>query len=233
MKNYIIILLCLSLIHSKEKEQLFYTVYYNDINTGSAFLEFSEDETDSEFAKIKFNLKSKKIIDFIYKLREETSLIVNKIDYSIKEIKKKSKLGRSKRQFTALFNYDNKEGYINNKKINVKNFIYDPISIIYHLRNEKMVINKNFKYSIISKNKIKPIEMKVLGEETLIHNDKEYDCFVLGPKNLKKKESRLSTVDDIKIWVNKDSSQPPIVIEKKAKHGIIKMKLENIQIINE
>ena len=32
MKNYIIILLCLSLIHSKEKEQLFYTVYYNDIN---------------------------------------------------------------------------------------------------------------------------------------------------------------------------------------------------------
>ena len=86
MKNYIIILLCLSLIYSKEKEQLFYTVYYNDINTGSAFLEFSDDENNSDFAKIKFNLKSKKIIDFIYKLRETTSLIVNKIDYSIKEI---------------------------------------------------------------------------------------------------------------------------------------------------
>jgi len=231
MKNYIIILLCLSLIYSKE--QLFYTVYYNDINTGSAFLEFSDDEINSNFSKIKFSLKSKKIIDFIYKLREETSLIVNKIDYSIKEIKKKSKQGRKKRQFTALFNYENKEGYINNKKVNVKKFIYDPISIIYHLRNEKMFINKNFKYNIISKNKIKPIEMKVLGEETLIHNNKEYDCFILGPNNLKKKESRLSNVDDIKIWINKDGSQPPILIEKKAKHGIIKMKLENIQIINE
>jgi len=231
MKNYIIILLCLSLIYSKE--QLFYTVYYNDINTGSAFLEFSDDEINSNFSKIKFSLKSKKIIDFIYKLREETSLIVNKIDYSIKEIKKKSKQGRKKRQFTALFNYENKEGYINNKKVNVKKFIYDPISIIYHLRNEKMFINKNFKYNIISKNKIKPIEMKVLGEETLIHNNKEYDCFILGPNNLKKKESRLSNVDDIKIWINKDSSQPPLVIEKKAKYGIIKMKLENIQIINE
>ena len=96
-----------------------------------------------------------------------------------------------------------------------------------------MFINKNFKYNIISKNKIKPIEMKVLGEETLIHNNKEYDCFILGPNNLKKKESRLSNVDDIKIWINKDGSQPPILIEKKAKHGIIKMKLENIQIINE
>jgi len=233
MKNYIIILLCLSLIYSKEKEQLFYSVYYNDINTGSAFLEFSDDENNSDFAKIKFNLKSKKIIDFIYKLREETSLIVNKIDYSIKEIKKKSKQGRKKRQFTALFNYDNKEGYINNKKINVKKFIYDPISIIYHLRNEKIFINKNFNYNIISKNKIKAIEMKVLGEETLIHNDKKYDCFILGPNNLKKKESRLSNLDDIKIWINKDSSQPPLVIEKKAKYGIIKMKLESIQIINE
>ena len=32
------------------------------------------------------DLCEKKIIDFIYKLREETSLIVNKIDYSIREI---------------------------------------------------------------------------------------------------------------------------------------------------
>ena len=231
MKNCIVILLCLSFIYSKEK--LFYSVYYNNINTGSAFLELTEDDINSNFAKIKFKLQSKKIIDFIYKIREETSLIVNKIDYSIKEIKKKSKQGKYKRQFTALFNYDKKEGYINNKKINVKKTIYDPISIIYHLRNETMLINENFKYNIISKNKIKPIEMQVLGEETLMHNDKEYNCFILGPNNLKKKESRLSNLDDIKIWINKDSTKAPIIIEKKAKHGIIKMKLENIQIINE
>ena len=111
MKNAIIILLLVSLIFSKEKEQLFYTVYYNGINTGSAHLEFTNDEINSNFANIKFNLKSKKIIDFIYKLREETSLIIKKIDYSIKEIKKKSRQGRKKKQFTALFNYDKKESH--------------------------------------------------------------------------------------------------------------------------
>ena len=233
MKNAIIILLLVSLIFSKEKEQLFYTVYYNGINTGSAHLEFTNDEINSNFANIKFNLKSKKIIDFIYKLREETSLIINKIDYSIKEIKKKSRQGRKKKQFTALFNYDKNEGYINNKKINIKKTIYDPISIIYHLRNEKMFINQNFTYNIISKNKIRLIEMKVLGEETLIQNNKEYDCFILGPNSLDKKGSKLNNIDDIKIWINKDNSHLPIIIEKKAKHGIIKMELESIQIINE
>jgi len=233
MKNAIIILLFLSLIFSKEKEQLFYTVYYNGISTGSARLEFTKDEINSNFANIKFNLKSKKIIDFIYKLREETSLIINKIDYSIKEIKKKSRQGRKKKQFTALFNYDKKEGYINNKKIDIKKSIYDPISIIYHLRNEKMYINQNFTYNIISKNKIKLIEMKVLGEETLIQNNKEYDCFILGPNSLNKKESKLNNIDDIKIWINKENTHLPIIIEKKATHGIIKMELESIQIINE
>ena len=233
MKNAIIILLFLSLIFSKEKEQLFYTVYYNGINTGSARLEFTNDKINSNFANIKFNLKSKKIIDFVYKLREETSLIINKIDYSIKEIKKKSRQGRKKKQFTALFNYDEKEGYINNKKIDVKKSIYDPISIIYHLRNEKMYINQNFTYNIISKNKIKPIEMKVLDEETLIQNNKEYDCFILGPNSLNKKGARLNNIDDIKIWINKENTHLPIIIEKKAKYGIIKMELESVRIINE
>ena len=96
-----------------------------------------------------------------------------------------------------------------------------------------MFINKNFKYNIISKNKIKPIEMKVLDEETLIHNNKEHECFIIGPKDIMKKESRLSNIDDIKIWINKDNAQLPLIIEKKAKHGIITMKFESIQIINE
>ena len=233
MKNGIIILLLLSLIYSKEKEQIFYTVYYNGINTGSAFLEFTSDETNSTFANIKFNLKSKKIIDLVYKLREETSLIVNKIDYSIKEIKKKTRQGRKRKHLTASFNYADQEGYINNKKINIKKSIYDPISIIYHLRYEEIFINKIFTYNIISKNRIKPIEMKVLGEETLTQNNKEYDCFILGPTSLEKSGSKLNNVDDIKIWMNKDSKQLPIIIEKKAKYGVIKMKLEGIQIINE
>ena len=233
MKNSIIILLLLSLIYSKEKEQIFYTVYYNGINTGSAFLEFTNDKINSNFANIKFNLKSKKIIDFVYKLREETSLIVNKIDYSIKEIKKKTRQGRKRKHLTASFNYADQEGYINNKKIDIKKTVYDPISIIYHLRNEKIFINKNFTYNIISKNRIKPIEMKVLGEETLTQNNKEYDCFILGPTSLEKSRSRLNNVGDIKIWMNKDSKQLPVIIEKKAKYGIIKMELEGIQIINE
>ena len=233
MKNSIIILLLLSLIYSKEKEQIFYTVYYNGINTGSAFLEFTNDKINSNFANIKFNLKSKKIFDFVYKLREETSLIVNKIDYSIKEIKKKSRQGRKRKQLTASFNYADQEGYINNKKIDIKKSVYDPISIIYHLRNEKIFINKNFTYNIISKNRIKPIELRVLGEETLTQNNKEYDCFILWPTSLEKSGARLNNVDDIKIWMNKDSKQLPIIIEKKAKYGIIKMELEGIQIIDE
>ena len=234
MKNATILLLIISFSFSVEKEQLFYTVYYNNINTGNAFLELSHDDSNSNFSQIKFNLKSKKIIDFIYKLREETSLIVNKVDYSIKEIKKKSKQGRKKRQLAALFNYKSKEGYINNKKIDIKKPIYDPISIIYHLRNEKLFINKKFKYNLISKNKIKPIEMKVLGEETLVQNNKEYNCFILGPNNLDAKESKLTNIDDIKIWIDKDNTHyPPLIIEKKAKHGVIKMKLDGTQIINE
>ena len=231
MKFFFLLLILLSLALSNNKEQLFYSVYYNGVNAGSAFLEFNDIEDD--FANIKFDLKSKKIIDFVYKLREETSLIVDKIDYSIKEIRKKSRQGRKRKNFSALFNYNDNEGYINNKKIDIDKSIYDPISIIYHLRNEKINLDKNFTYNIISKNQIKPIEMKVLGEEQLIKNNKVYDCYILGPNNLDRKGSKLVNIDEIKIWFNKDSTQHPLVIEKKAKFGVIKMELESIQIVNE
>ena len=76
--------------------------------------------------------------------------------------------------------------------------------------------------------------MKVLGEETLVQNNKEYNCFILGPNNLDAKESKLNNIDDIKIWIDKDNTHyPPLIIEKKAKHGVIKMKLDGTQIINE
>ena len=40
---------------------------------------------------------------------------------------------------------------------------------------------------------------------------------------------KLKNLDDIKIWITDDELNMPLMIEKKAKYGIIKMKLENYE----
>ena len=223
MRNYLIIFILISCSFSNKIEKLFYEVYFNDIKAGASTLMLSQ-HTDNHKYIIDVNLKSKKIIDFIYKLRESSSIVVDKNNYSIYKIEKKYRHGRRKKEYNGSFNYNTKTGLFNNLEIVFSTTIHDPISIIYYLRSKVLTQNSVFTFDIISKNKLKTIEMGVLDEEKIIIQNKEYDCFIIGPK-----DNKLTNADDIKIWISKTNPQLPVVIEKKAKLGIIKMQLENIE----
>ena len=104
--------------------------------------------------------------------------------------------------------------------INISDKIYDPISIIYHLRNNELTINKIFNYSIISKNKPKNISFSVLEEEEISINNKKYKCFILEAYEDTSKKGFL------KLWISQGEKNIPIIIEQRTKNGTIKMELQ-------
>ena len=157
-----------------ETEKIVYNVKYNGIKAGQAILEKTLDENN---VNISFNLKSRKIFDFIYKLRENILIKADKLEYHIYEIKKISQHGKYHKKFHAIFDYMKNIGSLDNIDINIRNKIYDPISIIYHLRNSELHIDKIFNYSIISKNNPKNLNIKVIGEEE-IYVKKSTTCFI-------------------------------------------------------
>jgi len=220
MKIFFQLLLSSSLLMSQPLEKIYYTVKYNNIKVGSATLEHSL--LDNQSKKIQFNLKSKKIFDLIYKLREKTTIITDSDNYSIKSINKKSRQGQNKKSYQATFDYKNLTGEINSKIIKLKNQVYDPISIIYSFRDKLLKVEDIFKYDIISKNSLKSFEMHVVKKEKIKLNSKEHDCFVIEAFQVIE-DNKLKKSDELKLWIS--SENIPIIIEKKAKYGIIKMEI--------
>ena len=212
---YIILFFSLLLSLSKS-EKIVYNVKYNGIKAGEATLEETFDEKN---ANISFNLKSRKIFDLSYKLRENILIKADTLEYHIYEIKKVSQHGKYHKKFHAIFDYIKNIGYLNNVDIKISNKIYDPISIIYHLRNSELIIDKIFNYKIISKNNPKNLNIKVIGEEEIFIKNKKYNCFILEADVNRTKKGFL------KLWISKEENIP-VIIEQRAKNGTIKMELQ-------
>ena len=211
-------ILFFSICYTAHIEKLSYKVYFTNLKAGTAELKLSEDAKGNNYI-VNFELRSYKYLDAIYKLRENTSMIINRKDFSIYEIKKFTRQGRKKRNYNGIFDYDSKIAHINNQITTFQSPIYDPINIIYYLRNNMELLKDPIEFSILSKNTFKNINMGIIKEEEIIFNNKKYVCSVVGPVNNEK------SLDDIKIWFTKDSLALPLIIEKKAKLGTIKMEL--------
>ena len=163
-------------------------MHYNGIKAGEAILEKSISHNN---VNLNFNLKSRKFIDLIYKLRETLSMTVDRQNFSILNINKYTQQGKYKKNFKASFDYNNAIGYINNHKTKIKKSVYDPISIIYHLRNEDLNQKKIFEYDIISKENVKTIIIQSIGNEKITVNKKEYDCTILEAIDQSNKEKNI------------------------------------------
>ena len=222
MKHFYIALFLVGVLFSNKVEQISYLVKYNGIKAGEAILEKSISNNN---VNLTFNLKSRKFIDLIYKLRETLSMTVDRQNFSILNINKYTQQGKYKKHFKASFDYNNAIGYINNHKTKIKNSVYDPISIIYHLRNEDLKQKKIFEYDIISKENVKTIIIQSIGHERITINKKEYDCTILEAIDQSNKEKNKSKI--FKLWISSDNNSLPVIIERKANSGTIKMEINN------
>ena len=228
MKKFIFTLI-ITIVFSNNIERLEYAVFFNEIKAGNASLTLAEDATGLNYI-INFELKSNKFLDVVYKLRENTSMIVNKKDFSIYEIQKSTRQGRRKKSYNANFDYKTKVGTIDIKGektfLSFNNPVYDSINLIYYLRNNLDSLDYNYSFDIISKKNFKNIFMKKISEEKMTFNDEVHQCIVIGPDG----SNELKNTDYIKIWFTKDNIKLPIIIEKRAKLGIIKMELISSEI---
>ena len=73
----LLIILFVSICTSNELEKLTYEVYFNNLKAGKASLKLSEDANKENYV-LNFELRSHKYLDAIYKLRENTSMIIDR-----------------------------------------------------------------------------------------------------------------------------------------------------------
>lgn len=223
MRISLIILLLSFILPLSQNEKLFFTVKYKNVPAGTATIDFKNQYTDSTQYQINYSLKTKKFIDVFYKLRENTSMLVSKIDFSLEYINKKSRQGKYKKEHEASIDYQQNKFYYNNKSYPLSDKVYDPIGVIYFLRQQNLLQKKEYYFSVYSSGKIRSIQMQYAGYDKIKIGLKNYDCIIYELYSSSNK-TVLKSKGELKVWFSKEVGHIPLMIEQKGKYGKIILK---------
>jgi len=219
LTNSITLLLLIS-IYANEK--LNYSVSFRGMNVGTAELMIDEKGTNSVSYNIKSQIKSNKYISYIYDLNDKVNIWVNANDFSLIKVEKNIKEGAYRRDYyaeiindTIIFNTD---------RIKINGPLYDPISIIYLLRNKNIELNEAFNITTFDINVIRPVKLTLTNIEKVEVPYGEFSCNVFRPSSID--GSPLFKADGLMtVWLSNDSLKLPIKISQETNLGDMTMKL--------
>ena len=221
MIKIVILLICQSLLYSDER--LEYSVSFRNINVGGAILEFKEN-IDSSYYHIKSNVKSNKYISYLYNLNDHVDLFVNTIDFSTKRVIKNINQGTYKRKHRAEIINDSL--IYNGNKLFMPESIYDPISLVYYLRNQSILLNQFIDVKVFDIDIVRDIRLTLDKVEVVKVPYGKFECNTFTPSSTDGSElfknNGLMTV-----WISNDTLKIPLQISQKTNLGNMVLKLKN------
>jgi len=220
MKKIILVLLLTFLF----PEKFIYSVGFRFINVGQATI--SSKIIDDTNMTIHTLVASNKFLDKLYRVRDDIKLVVNRDDFSLKKIEKNVLEGNWEKHYIAEIdsnlNVISKDGIMENDQL-----LYDPIAIIYDLRNKELKPGSKYEYNILGINEIKSLTTEVKNSETIKVPAGKYKCIKVVPysNNNEKifKENGYMTA-----WFSQDDKKIPVRIELKTNIGNLVLKLKKI-----
>ncbi|HBF09349.1 MAG TPA: hypothetical protein DDW29_13935, partial [Gammaproteobacteria bacterium] len=131
-----------------------YTGKLNDLNQKIELCHKELNQLNKEYnlekglGEILFQVKTNRLVDFFYRLRDKIHMIINLHDYSLIKIEKIIQEGEYEHQSIATIDYKKQIINYNNNTIDIKNQIYSPISLVYYLRDQNLDINTEFNFQV-------------------------------------------------------------------------------------
>ena len=203
-------------------EELHYTIKIGNVGAGSAILKHQGLYNDNkDLAEILFNIKTNKLIDIFYKLRDNITMVVNLNDYSINEIKKNIQQGKYKKKNKAVIDYFKKIIFYEDQVFNFNNKIYSPISIIYYLRKQNLQINQTFSFQVFENGKIKNVIVKVMDLKPIKIRSKTYQCFELLAQSINK-DNILK--EEMIFFIESKNNHTPVMIKIQDGNMLLSLK---------
>ena len=174
---------------------------------------------------LNFNVRTTKLGDSIYKIRNKIDVWVNKETMNVvKQIKNISELRKKKNSETMI---RNQKGITNGKEFMVKENVFDPYSLILILSEFDIPNNQSKKFNIVDAGKSRVIEIKNLGTQTIKTPYGNKQGYTLSP--VKNGQPVLKNKGDMEVsYVSIDDTLVPAKIMIKLSSGVIELRLKKI-----
>jgi Protein of unknown function (DUF3108) len=242
LKKFVIALLCLGAAIlgrsttldsiAVSGETLDYNLTWLSITGGKLRTTIARVPKDPQRIRMTFSARSSPSFAFIYKVRDQIESIVNGEDFSTLRYEKHLREGsRSKEDITTIDEgrriATRRRPGKDTEEISVSKPIFDPLSLVYHLRDLDLTPGRAHSFTVFADGKIYTLVANVTGRQTLETPAGTFHTVIVEPKMqgggvFRDEDASLT------IWYSDDAQHIPVRIRSEVKVGTITANLHRI-----
>ncbi|HXI11963.1 MAG TPA: DUF3108 domain-containing protein [Thermoanaerobaculia bacterium] len=185
---------------------------------------------DGERISISSVAVSSGILKKIFKVRDEIESIVDRSTFSTLRFQKKlNERDRYKEETTII---DEKRGVAirKGKEIPVTQPIFDPLSLIFHLRRLDLTVGRKHFFTVIADGKVYTLENEVLRRESILTDAGYFKAVVVEPKMRRGGIFKEDEDARLLIWYTDDERRLPLRIRSDIPAGNITATLRSFRV---
>ena len=232
---FIIIAILVSLnygqnIPFKVGEHLTYTLQFNVIKMGRGYLSVEANDTIScvQSYHVKFQAKTSKFADNIYRVRDYIDIWLNTSDLTTIKLVKQLNEGNYHKKYDTSIDYNKSIAIVNNDSLKITGAVRDPYSLLYYFRTIPLEIGQILDFTTLDNKKLTEFQVIVDGKETVKTPAGTFPCIIIKP--FREGKTLLKNDGDMKIWFSDDELRLPVQIQIKLKFGSMLLQLKTINL---
>jgi hypothetical protein len=162
----------------------------------------------------------------IFKVRDEIETIVARNDFStLRYTKSLDEEGEKKVEVTTV-----EDGVATRRRKKVKSVrvprpVFDPISLIYHLRTLDLTVGRTHQFSVVADAKVHTVHAVVVRKETLTTPAGRFNCLVVEPRM---ESGGVDREERMWIWYSDDERRLPVRIRTEVNFGAVTATLRGV-----
>ncbi|MBU0529770.1 DUF3108 domain-containing protein [bacterium] len=214
----------------KVGEHLTYTLQFNVIKMGRGYLSVESIDTVSGLQSyhVKFQAKTNKFADNIYRVRDKIDIWLNTSDLTTVKLVKQLSEGNYHKNYYTSIDYNNSIAITNNDTLKITGALRDPYSLLYYFRTIPLEIGQILDFTTFDNKKLTDFQVIVGGKETVETPAGTFPCIIIKP--FRDGKTLLKNDGDMKIWFSDDELRLPVQIQIKLKFGSMLLQLRTINL---
>ena len=165
--------------------------------------------------------KSGAFFSRFFKVRDEIESIVDRKTFSTLQYHKVlDERGRKQDELTVV----NREKNIATRKgkvVEVPDEIFDPLSLIYHVRTLDLAVGRSHEFTLLADGKLYTVHAAVTRRETITVPAGKFDCLVVEPRMASPAGVFRDDQNRLQIWISDDDQRLPVRIRSDVAIGAI------------
>ena len=214
----------------KVGESLTYTLQFNIVKMGRGYLsvEACDDVAGIQSYHVKFEAKTRKFADRIFRVRDQIDIWLNKTNLTTLKINKQINEGNYHKNYNTIIDYYKSIAITNNDTINIAGNVRDPYSLLYYFRTIPLEVGQVLDFTTFDNKKLTDFKVTVDDKETINTPAGTFQCLVVKP--FRDGKTLLKNDGDMKIWFSDDELRLPVQIQIKLKFGSMLLQLKTINL---